>query len=163
MDSASIVGFSDWYSWPEPALENAPRLPAVYVFRIKGSACGRLLGSSDIVYIGTTTKGWLSSRLTDHASQKDGRHWLTRIPDEVGSLEVAWLKLEKHAAARLRESELLAQYSREHIELPPGNRQQSEKVYQDLLYQLSKLPPEELEKFSLSVADLQKKSARSAT
>lgn len=163
VDSASIVGCYDWYSWPEPALEKAPRSPAVYVFRIKGSTCGRLLGSSDIVYIGTTKKQGLSGRLRDHANQKDGRHWLRRIPNEVAKLEVAWLTLETHAAARTKESDLLAQYSQEHIELPPGNRQQSEKGYQDVLDQLPKLPREELEKLSLWVASYLKKSANAVT
>src|ERR1022692_444539 len=104
MDSAGIVGFSDWYSWPEPALENAPQSPAVYVFRVKASNFGRLLGQSDIVYVGTTKKSkkGLTSRLRGHAGQKDGRHWLRRIPSEVGKMEVAWLKLETHHTSELQ-------------------------------------------------------------
>jgi len=165
MDSGSIAGFSDWYSWPEPAVEKAPLSPGVYVFRLKGSKFGRLKGESDLVYVGTTKKGksGLKGRLQSHAGRKDERNWIRRVRVEVGDLEVAWLKLETHPAARLRESELLAQYSRDHIELPPGNRQQSEKSFQDVLHQLPKLPREELHKLSLRLAGLQEKSAKSAT
>lgn len=163
MDSASIVGFSDWYSWPGSALEKASQSPGVYVFRIKGSSCGRLLGHSDLIYVGTTTKQGLNGRLRDHANQKDGRHWLIRIPNEVGKLEVAWLTLGTHDAARIKESDLLAQYAREHIELPPGNRQQSEKDFQDVLYQLPTFSREERKGIMRLLVALQEKSASAAT
>jgi len=163
MDSTGIHGLSDWHVWPHPALEGAPQSPGVYVFRIEESPCGRLLGHSDLIYIGTTTRQGLSGRLRNHANQKDGRHWLRRIPNEVGRLEVAWLALETHAAARIKESELLAQYAREHIELPPGNRQQSEKDFQDVLYQLPKFSREEQERIMRFLVTLQEKSAGAAT
>ena len=163
MDSASIVGFSDWYLWPGPALDKASQSPGVYVFRVKGSPCGRLLGHSDLIYIGTTTKQGLSGRLREHANQKDGRHWLKRIPNEVGKLEVAWLTLGTHDAARIKESDLLVQYAREHIELPPGNRQQSERDFQDVLYNFLNFSREEQKRIMRFLETLQGRSSGEAT
>src|SRR4029077_19422059 len=112
------------------AIDKAPYSPGVYVFRLSGAVCfPRVKGESDIVYIGTTEdgEGTVRKRLIAHHNtfSADDRFWLRRIQTEIGQLEVAWKRLEKHFDAQWIESDLLGRYAREHIEFPPANRQQS--------------------------------------
>lgn len=146
MDSRDIGEISDWHTWPDPAIKKAPNLPGVYVFRLAGRPFGRLQGQSDVIYVGTTAKKGKStvrSRLKQHSGQQDRRHWLQRVPSQISPLEVAWIVCQERHEALLRESNLLREYMEDHIELPPGNRQQSAKTFQNARYFLSELSLEE--------------------
>lgn len=108
-----------WLPWSKAA-SAAPRRPGVYVFRLTNRSFGRLRGSSDVLYIGATTKskGGLQQRLNDP------RDWLSRVLSEVGPVEVGWIELKSPWEARVKEAEVLKRYLHDHVELPPFNRQQ---------------------------------------
>lgn len=144
MNSYEDERFSQWEPWPS-GIDRAPDRPGVYMFRLaSGKVIGRLKGESDIVYIGTTTrgKGTVRKRLNSHRNAAyEERHAFYRIVLEIGPLQVAWIEAPNHKEALLRESDLLARYAKDHIEFPPVNRSQSFKKLQDTLYYLNQCAP----------------------
>ncbi len=50
-----------------------------------------------------------------------------RVQQEVGPLEVSWKPFESHTDAKEHERTLLGRYEKDHIELPPLNRQEAGK------------------------------------
>jgi hypothetical protein len=133
--STDIAQLSAWESWPHPALTRAPETPGVYVFRL--SKCfGRMQGESDIVYIGLAKKN-IKGRIGRHRYTAIGL--VLKIFRNVGTLQVAWKSCSRQSDAMSLESTLLGRYAREHIELPPSNRQQSLKDLQQLFKALGKL------------------------
>lgn len=137
MNSDEIKGLSDWVDFTSTSVAKAPVSPGVYAFRFKTGCCKRVLGSSDIAYVGMSGRQSLRKRLRQHLVEPDKRHWLRRILSEVGPLEIAWGLCQEPLT---RESELLWRYSEDHIELPPGNRQQSMKRQQSLYHRLKDFP-----------------------
>ena len=140
MQSTDIPGLLTWAKWRSDVLGLAPDSPGIYVLRMEGGqAIKRLLGSSDIVYIGCSVDSTVRSRLASHKTEDSFR----RLRKEVGGMEVSWLHLEIGHLARLWESDLIARYEREHIELPPLNRVQPWVSLQQLkLFMKTELPPE---------------------
>ena len=117
----------------------------------------RLMGASDLVYIGATGKGkrTLQDRLKDHLrlrrDMKDLGCRLDRVVQHVGPLEVAWIVCENRVDAQWKERELIAKYADDHIEIPPLNRQESGKQVSDALRSLPAKTPEERERIASSV------------
>lgn len=143
MRSSDLEGW-EWHLWPEPALSTAPAKLGVYVFRLTGGKCfARLKGESDIVYVGTNESGdrTIRDRLGDHFNScADEGFWITRTESEVAKLDVAWKTFETHSEAEFTESELLRAYRIEHIELPPANRKEAMRAYNDLVYRVLQHP-----------------------
>ncbi len=138
MQSTDIPGLSTWQKWRSDALDLAPDSPGIYVLRTEGGqAIKRLLGSSDIIYIGCSVDSTVRSRLTDHKAEDS----FVRVRKEVGGMEVSWLHLQTDHLVRLWESDLIARYEREHIELPPLNRTQPWAAWQQLKSFIRSLPP----------------------
>lgn len=157
MRSTQLPGFSEWESWPH-ALRKAPNAIGVYVFRIANGEClGRAKGHSDILYIG---KGEILKRLQcHHRSRKDQRFWLKRAQIEVGPVEVGWQVFQNRSEAELHESNFLVAYSVEHIELPPGNRHQPLRKFQDTAYAIKQLSAEEQTAIVDKLKDLDARTA----
>ena len=113
---------TSWRKWGSDALNSAPDFPGIYVLRLeRGRAIERLIGSSDILYIGRSKNSTIKRRLTTHSKTNDP---LKRVRKEVGEIEVSWRCLETGHMVKLWESDLIARYELEHIELPPLNRTQ---------------------------------------
>jgi hypothetical protein len=122
MQSTDIPGLSVWVKWSSGSLKLAPDSPGIYVLRMESRrAIERLVGSSDIVYIGCSADSTVRSRLTNHY-QTNGS--FKRVLKEVGEMELSWRCFKTDHEERLWESDLIAQYERKHIELPPLNRSQ---------------------------------------
>lgn len=137
MRSTDISEMSAWEAWPNP-LGPVPETPGVYALR--ASRCfGRACGESDIVYVGLARKS-LRRRLAGHQrAASDERYLLGRLAKALGSLEVCWKSCDLQSDAMVIESRLLGGYAREHVELPPANRQQPLRSLQDCFYHLAKL------------------------
>ncbi len=141
MQSKDVPGLSTWAKWRSDVLKTAPDSPGIYVLRLEsGQRIERLIGSSDIVYIGCSVDSTVRSRLTDHYKTNDS---FRRVRKEVGEMEVSWRPLETDREVRLWESDLIVQYERDHIELPPLNRTQPWTALQQLkVFMKAKMPPE---------------------
>ena len=143
MHSGEIPSLSGWLLFSPEAIDKSPVSPGVYVFRLKEGSFGRVLGHSDVVYIGGTTTrramGTIRGRLKQHAGSRE-LQWLRRISKQVGSLEVAWIPCSSPVQALMTESDLLKRYSDDHIELPPGNRQRSAVRYQQICTLIEQCP-----------------------
>lgn len=134
MDSSKMTNFAGWKKWCSSTVEDAPRTPGVYVFRLAGEqAFRRLKGESDLLYIGSTIKGkrTVRDRLKDHLSPgklaRNIGYRLRRVRQEVSPIEVSWKTFDSHAEAKNQERMLLASYEKDHIEFPPLNRQEAGK------------------------------------
>jgi hypothetical protein len=69
MQSTDIPGLSTWAKWSD-VLDLASESPGIYVLRMEGGqAIRRLLGSSDIVYIGCSVDSTVRNRLTSHKTK----------------------------------------------------------------------------------------------
>jgi len=162
MHSREIPGLSSWLLFSPMAIDKSPALPGVYVFRLKEGSFGRVLGHSDVVYIGGTTAsratGTIRGRLKQHSHS---REWLRRISKQVGSVEVAWIPCSSPGKALMTESDLLKRYSDDHIELPPGNRQRSAVRYQQICTLIEQCPPGELEKIERKIRSIRNGSSAS--
>jgi predicted GIY-YIG superfamily endonuclease len=124
--STDIEELSDWESWPHPARAKAPETPGVYIFRLS-NCFGRMQGTSDIVYIGLAKKN-IKRRLADHRHTAIGL--FANSYRDLGDLQVAWKSYREQSEAMVMESRLLGKHRREHMELPPLNRQQPLKELQ---------------------------------
>lgn len=137
MTSADIENLSSWEAWPDLALAKAPKTPGVYIFRLS-KRFGRVQGESDLLYIGLARAN-LARTLAGHRHRGVGR--VLELVRGVGHLQVAWKSCAGRLDAERTESRLLAGYAREHIELPPLNRQQSLAVWQRYISSLGGLWP----------------------
>lgn len=144
MDSTELGEFLEWKQWPE-ACGGAPNRPGVYVFRMV-QRIQRLKGMSDIVYIGSTTRGrrTLYDRLKDHLvvrePERNTAYYLERVRREVGALEISWKSFQTHREAMHTERTMLDRYVVDHIDFPPLNRQESGRkirIAEQLFQQLS--------------------------
>jgi len=146
MKSSDLEGFTDWTEWNSAAQKLAPRKPGLYAFRLSNQFFGRLLGESDLLYIGCTEKRTLRMRLNEHSSAHDGGRGLgcqlTRLNDGGGKIEVAWRVCDAINEAKNLESELLASYERDHAESPPFNRVRSGKRFTDTVDAIHQLLPD---------------------
>jgi hypothetical protein len=135
MRATDIEGLSPWELWPRPALERAPETSGVYVFKL--SRCfGRMRGESDIVYVGLAEKS-IKGRLGSHRYTEIGLS--TNLVEDFGTLQVAWKPCGSDSEARFMESTILGRHRRDHVELPPFNRQQPFKVLQQYFEALGQL------------------------
>jgi hypothetical protein len=127
MTSSDLSKFSNWQEWNPEAVRKAPNLPGVYAFRLAGKSFGRFNGSSDLVYIGCTESvdGTIQRRLSDHLPSRANVQSVARRllnAQKVGKIEVCWKALKTAEEASKNEAKLLRAYVRDHIELPPINR-----------------------------------------
>ena len=125
---SSDTGMSEWVKWSGRTVGRAPRTPGVYVLRLANMAVPRLKGESDIVYVGSTSRGrgTIRQRLRRHGcATQPGRSMLNRVRSEVGEIDLAWKSLATHTQALFMESQLLEKYLADHLELPPLNHQES--------------------------------------
>ncbi len=128
MDSAQLTQFSNWRSLSDQGIKNAPSQQGTYVIRkAGGKRFGRLRGESDIVYIGSTTRG-LRGRLRQyiHPGPTQWTNWRIHELAKKYNFEVAWYKNNEPENL---EHQLLRQYLNEHDELPPleSSRQKATK------------------------------------
>jgi len=166
MNSGGLEGFSAWADWASGTVDQAPRKPGAYAFRLaRAERIKRLKGESDIVYIGATRKGrrTLRDRLRQHLrprrDMKDPGVRLLRVVTEVGPLEIAWREFKNHSDAQWEERELLAQFADDHIELPPLNRQETGKRVSDVVRALRAKTPEERAKILAKVQEMRRQEA----
>lgn len=125
--SRDIDGLSTWFECGV-APNEAPAAQVVYVLRLKGgTTIPRMVGTSDIAYIGRSKE--LKRRLREHLRKSA---LLGRIRKEIGPIEVAWCDCGSTKTAKRLESNLLTQYEKDHIELPPMNLSRSGIVYQEV-------------------------------
>ena len=153
MRSVDLKGFGEWHEWPRVAIRNAPLKCGIYAFRIAGGKCfQRLKGESDLAYIGATPKNTIHNRLIHHKSScLDKQYLLARIQSHLGVLEVAWKECANPKDAETQECILLTNYSLDHIELPPANRQQSFKKLSAVLSYYATATPEERVQFDARI------------
>lgn len=117
-------GFYVWIPLSEIAIsKEAPSEPGVYILRLKRSF-GRLVGNSDILYIGSTTD--INHRLLKNfIGGKGGKttqriHYYLIEMGYLNNVEVSWKLTSDYKSL---EKELLRIYEKDHHELPPWNRQ----------------------------------------
>lgn len=131
MKSSDIKELSGWVKWSLAAVESAPSSPGVYVLRMEGQKeISRVIGSSDIVYIGSCKRGTIKDRLKWHFKKNRA---LDRISKMVGQLEVAWRSFAAGEHVELCECELIGRYEQHHVDLPPVNRTQPIAKWQELI------------------------------
>lgn len=120
--------FSEWYSFNDEIVKEAPKQPGVYVFRkAGGQSFPRVRGKSDIFGIGKTdAKRGLRQRLWQHLHPSGTWGTSHRINEFAKNyrIEVAWCPCDKPGNL---EHELLSKYSSEHHELPPLNHARPKK------------------------------------
>lgn len=124
-------GFSVWHPFDKQSLEKVPNEIGVYVFR-KGRAqfFGRLKGDSDILYIGSTTKG-LRNRLRQYLTPGPSQWTNIRVNEYANRNPVEFSFLANDDPKSL-EYELLIKYMSEHEELPPLNFSSIRTVYKKI-------------------------------
>ena len=107
------------------------------MLRIEGGrAIQRLARSLDILYIGRATKSTIRTRLATHYRN----HLFKRLRKELGAIEVSWRCPKTDYEIRTLDSDLLARYQEQHIELPPLNRAQPGIALQQVKKILKLLP-----------------------
>ena len=122
-------GFTKWIPFSleekDRVLSALPREKGTYVIR-KLTEFGRLMGSSDIIYIG--------SAINNDGIRSRVRHYFHPGPTQLTSqrinslfsrildLEISWVTETPTNLARGLETQLLEIYKGDHIELPPLNR-----------------------------------------
>jgi len=132
-----------WRCFDPSTVKRVPTSKGVYVIRLAhGKTRQRLKGESDVIYIGSgNVKTRLSAHLNFRQDFKD-KGWLIGLiarwcPLEFGSFAVA--------SPAEAEQGLIIEFLKEHLELPPANRQRprlSDFAKRDLL--LQSLTPEQL-------------------
>jgi hypothetical protein len=111
-----------WLPFEKQTVAEAPREDGVYILRQAGGKLfGRLRGSSDILYVGSSTcKGGLRQRLS-HYFHPGPTQWTNlRINRYLGKymMEVVWLPTSNPLNL---EHKLLTRYIEDHDEQPPFN------------------------------------------
>ncbi len=129
MDFTSLqkYGFKEWYRLTDiiKGIVEVPITPATYALRLDHKF-GRLRGSSDLLYIGSTSN--LHFRIIENYLGGRGDKTTKRIRDYLfnkgylEATEVSWIITQNYEKI---ESKLLAEYEKEHHELPPWNRARS--------------------------------------
>lgn len=155
MTSDDLPEFSQWAEWSQATPPQAPITWGVYAFRLADLNISRLLGESNLLYIGCTEgrAGTVSRRLNDHLKiRTDGTgiaEDLLRTKHGVGTVQISWHICESSEEAKKLEATLLTKYRSDHIELPPLNRKASgkrilnvERLIREVLV-LHKLPASE--------------------
>jgi hypothetical protein len=113
-------GFSIWRAFGKKSLEKVPNEIGVYVFRKSGAQFfGRLKGDSDILYIGSTTKG-LRNRLLQYLTPGPSQ-WTNIRLNEYANRNPVEFSFLANDEPKSFEYELLIKYMSEHEELPPLN------------------------------------------
>ena len=122
MTSSTVPQIEGWRLWCDATVKTAPEGMGIYVLRLEnGKSTPRLVGDSDILYIGKAVKRGIRARLKDRL--KDDLP-LQRVAREVAGVEAGWRVLATEHDTCLLESELIARYEYAHVELPPLNRSQ---------------------------------------
>lgn len=128
MNSSDLLKFDKWIqldSLLDPQFQDkVPYESGIYVFRLD-RIFGRLLGESDILYIGSNEGGGtINDRLIKNYLKGTGgrttrriHHYLFR-KDYVKKVSVCWIITRNFQF----EKELLERYEEQHDELPPWNR-----------------------------------------
>jgi len=116
------MGFKNWIPFTNISLVDIPRKSGAYILRLNRSF-GRLVGESDILYIGSTFN--LNQRFIENYLGGRGGETTQRIHNyliEKGymdKVEVSWILTKDYSRI---EKKLREQYEEEHHELPPWNR-----------------------------------------
>lgn len=124
MDSASLTNFGLPFDFAS-AQSHAPKSPGVYVLRIKGAKkFPRLLGETDILYIGSTNN--LNRRFFEYNHPRKSKYTTNqKVNDFVNKYkndaEFIWKTEQNAERARATESDLLRWYQDDHHEFPPLN------------------------------------------
>jgi len=122
MNSSELKNFSKWHPLQQSSLVAVPKKWGTYIFRKSGGGqIGRLNGSSDILYIGSTkNRRGLNQRMRQYLHPGPTQLTSLRINKFMKEtpLEVAWCITDE---PENMEHELLKRYSQEHNELPPLN------------------------------------------
>lgn len=128
-----------WHPFKRSAEEKlmnvAPHLPGIYIIRCTRTL-ERLLGNTDIVYIGCATYGegknkrkGLNRRIYEYlhtTKQRQKRNTCFRIMkwiEKLDEFEIAFIPYDDDFEVTQRELFLLHMFENEHAELPPFNRQ----------------------------------------
>ena len=123
MDSYSVeehTGTLKWLPLNKTTQKTAPLYPGIYIMRL-GKHFGRLRGTSDILYIGSTTSS-IRQRLGGYFNPGPTQRTNIRINKMLQkyTIQVAWYETEN---PKKLETKLLEQYFEEHDEQPPFNYQ----------------------------------------
>jgi len=124
------VDWSNWYPLDGDSVRSfCPQTPGVYKIRQKEGVFGRLVGSSDVLYIGRSDKDLQTELLRlirigpgDHSASY---RILPIILKLRRNLEFSFSKV--NAPTKEAEDQLLLEYEREHFEPPPVNGQGTSK------------------------------------
>ncbi|WP_017980964.1 GIY-YIG nuclease family protein [Methanocaldococcus villosus] len=124
-DNLSNYGFNTWKKLSELREEDIPEKPGVYVLRLN-KTFGRLIGKSDILYIGSTKnlrrriwENYIEGGENQKGTAKRIHDYLTK-KGYLNEVEVSWVIHENY---REVERKLREDYENDHHELPPWNRQ----------------------------------------
>jgi hypothetical protein len=118
------LGLSDggWLVLDETSVRSATSACGLYVVRTAGARCfGRLVGDSDIIYVGS---GNIAERLKSHTQWRTDfrdKGWLFGFIancEGMIAMEFGCFPCENHSKV---ESEILFGYLKAHLELPPAN------------------------------------------
>ena len=123
MDSHSVekhTGAMKWLPLNKTTQKTAPLYPGIYIMRL-GKHFGRLRGTSDILYIGSTTSS-IRQRLGGYFNPGPTQRTNIRINKMLQryTIQVAWHETEN---PKKLETKLLEKYFKEHDEQPPFNYQ----------------------------------------
>jgi hypothetical protein len=120
--SLEYSALSKWYPFAKIAADSAPSETGTYFLRMAGGLhFGRLKGSSDILYIGSTEgRDGLKGRLSDHLhpAKEDWTSQRIKSLSAMYKIEVAW---SQNDSPRHLELLSLRQCLTENLELPPLN------------------------------------------
>ena len=125
MDSSQLSssGFVNWYPFNRLSIKKAPSNNGVYVIRMfDGQSFGRVVGESDLVYIGKAKrKNGLKVRVAEYfrkSLRTTTEFRINRFAHKF-NLEISWQISQIPDDLEMR---LLKRYEEEHYELPPLNR-----------------------------------------
>jgi predicted GIY-YIG superfamily endonuclease len=108
----------------ELSYNQAPQKPGVYLLRTKGGTIfHRILGETDILYIGSTEN--LKKRFYGYNHPGSSQYTNQKVKNFVVNLgheaEFLWKEETDSDRAKITEHELISRYQREHHEFPPLN------------------------------------------
>jgi len=122
-------GLAEWQRFAKPdersLISSLPKSPGIYVIRY-AQPLGRLLGQSDIFYIGSAVnvngiKGRIRQYFHPGPTQSTNKRILALL-DTMDNLEISFLECSSGLEAKELERQLLIRYEKDHSELPPLNR-----------------------------------------